>query len=43
VALDAEWRMIGAEHMTKDKLRTIYKKVYKTRPEWLEAIEDYLR
>lgn len=42
-ALDAEWRKVGKDKMTLEKLRRIYKDVYKDYPHWLEAIESYLR
>jgi len=43
VALEAEWRKVGKGRMTIEKLRQIYKDVYKDHPHWLDAIESYLR
>jgi hypothetical protein len=42
-ALAAAWDKVGKNNMTKEKLREIYKDVYKKEPHWLEAIESYLR
>ncbi|MBK9261725.1 MAG: hypothetical protein IPM54_18230 [Polyangiaceae bacterium] len=42
-ALEAAWRRVKPENMTKAKLREIYQDVYKKHPEWLEAIDALLR
>lgn len=42
-ALDAQWNSVDAKNMTKEKLRKIYHDVYVKRPEWLTAIDSYLR
>ena len=42
-ALNAAWKKVGKENMTKEKLREIYKKVYEETPHWMDAIESYLR
>jgi hypothetical protein len=43
VALEAAWREVKPQNMTKAKLREIYQDVYKKHPEWLEAIDSFLR
>ena len=41
--LAAAWAKVKPEPMTLERLREIYKDVYKKHPEWLEAIDSYLR